>query len=177
MAVAFRVAALAAAAVLALAACERGEPRLMNVAANMNSPDEFSILPTRPLIVPEDLATLPEPAPGGTNRADPRPFDDIAAALGGRPSARDGGIPAADGALVAHAARFGVEAGIRERLAAEDLEFRRRNDGLLLERLFNVNVYFRAYRAMALDRYAELARWRRLGVRTPAAPPEDSAAR
>jgi hypothetical protein len=41
----------------------------------------------------------------------------------------------------------------------------------VLERLFNVNVYFRAYQRQSLDKYAELDRFRRLGVRTPAAPP------
>jgi hypothetical protein len=52
------------------------------------------------------------------------------------------------------------------------LDFRSRNTGLFLERLFNTNVYFSAYREMSLDRYAELERLRRAGVRTPAAPPE-----
>ncbi|WP_439140413.1 DUF3035 domain-containing protein, partial [Roseicyclus sp.] len=61
---------------------------------------------------------------------------------------------------------------IRNVLAAEDLTFRSNNSGLLLERLFNTNVYFSAYREMSLDRYAELDRLRRAGVRTPAAPPE-----
>jgi hypothetical protein len=37
--------------------------------------------------------------------------------------------------------------------------------------MFGTNVYFRAYRQQALDRYAELERLRRMGVRTPAAPP------
>jgi hypothetical protein len=73
---------------------------------------------------------------------------------------------------VSHAARFGVTPGIRDQLAAEDLEFRRSNRGRPLERLFNVNVYFRAYREMSLDRYAELERWRAAGVRTPGVPPQ-----
>jgi hypothetical protein len=34
-----------------------------------------------------------------------------------------------------------------------------------------VNVYFKAYRAQSLDQQAELAFWRRRGVRTPSAPP------
>jgi hypothetical protein len=40
-----------------------------------------------------------------------------------------------------------------------------------LERLFNVNVYYKAYRPMSLDQQAELWRWRRAGARTPSAPP------
>ena len=67
--------------------------------------------------------------------------------------------------------RFGVAGDIRQVLAAEDLEYRRQNNGRILERLANVNVYYDAYRPISLDRYAELARLRRAGIRTPAAPP------
>ena len=70
------------------------------------------------------------------------------------------------------ATRFGTSANIRQALAEEDLEFRRNNRGLPLERLFNVNVYYKAYEELALDQHTELARFRRLGVRTPAAPPD-----
>ena len=44
--------------------------------------------------------------------------------------------------------------------------------GGLLERLFNVNVYFKAYSKMMLDQYAELERWRAIGVPTVGAPPQ-----
>ena len=90
--------------------------------------------------------------------------------LGGRPGAA-GGIPSGDSALYAHAARFGVESGIRSVLASEDLQWRRDNNGRVLERLFNVNVYYKAYRDQSLDQQAELQRWRKLGLRTPSAPP------
>ena len=80
-------------------------------------------------------------------------------------------MPSSDGALYAHASRFGTEAGIRGTLAAEDLEWRRDNNGRLLERLFNVNVYYAAYADMSLDQQAELWRWRKAGARTPSAPP------
>ena len=52
------------------------------------------------------------------------------------------------------------------------MPFRRANDGRLVERLFNVNVYFRAYEPYELDQYAELERLRRAGIRTSAAPPD-----
>lgn len=153
-----------------LGACARGDdaPSLMNLRANSSGPDEFAILPTRPLEIPQDLASLPAPTPGGLNRADPTPEADAIAALGGN-IARGG---AGGGALLTHGTRYGIESGIRETLAQEDLAFRRANDGRLLERLFNVNVYYRAYREQSLDRYAELERMRRAGVRTPAAPPQ-----
>ncbi|NCO17608.1 MAG: DUF3035 domain-containing protein, partial [Alphaproteobacteria bacterium] len=44
----------------------------------------------------------------------------------------------------------------------------------LLERLFSVNVYFKAYLPMSLDQYAELARWRAAGAGNPSAPPPQS---
>jgi hypothetical protein len=157
---------------LALAACggERGEPILMHAAAQERAPDEFSIVPTRPLEMPTSFAALPPPNPGGTNRVDPQPRADVARALGGSPSvALAGG--GADGGIVNHASRFGRDGNIRAQLAAEDYDLRDRNRGRLLERLFAVNVYHQAYQPMWLDKYAELDRWRRAGVRTPAAPP------
>lgn len=162
---------IAIAAMLALVACGNGSgtPQLMNLRTG-EGPDEFAIVPPKPLEMPESLTELPEPTPGGTNRTDRDPEAEAVIALGGRPGAA-GGIPAGDGALYAHAARFGVEGAIRQTLAAEDLEWRRDNQGRILERLFNVNVYYKAYRAQRLDQQAELMRWRALGVRTPSAPP------
>ncbi|WP_076486022.1 MULTISPECIES: DUF3035 domain-containing protein [Rhodobacter] len=159
---------------LALAGCSRAEkqPQLMHLRSATSGPDEFGILPTKPLEMPEDLAMLPDPTPGGANIADPTPEADAVAALGGNPDRlRAGSVPRGDGALLAQASRYGTSADIRAQLAAEDLEFRRKNDGRLLERLFNVNVYYKAYEPMSLDQAAELERWRRAGLRTPAAPP------
>lgn len=156
-------------AVLALAACGRGDPQLMNFDRSAErGPDEFLVLPTRPLEMPPDLAELPPPTPGGTNRVDPQPEADAIAALGGNIERAQG----ASSGLLAYTTRFGVGEDIRGVLAAEDLEYRRNNDGRLLERLFNVNVYYDAYRPLALDRYVELERMRAAGIRTPAAPPE-----
>lgn len=158
-------------AVLALSACGGSDrtPQLMNIRSS-GTPDEFAILPPRALELPTDLAALPDPTPGGANRTDHDPEADAIAALGGqvRPA---GGVPSGDGALVSAAARFGVTGDIRSTLAAEDLEWRRANNGRLLERIANVNVYFRAYQDMSLDQQGELWRWRQAGVRTPSAPP------
>ena len=155
-----------------LAGCATGgDPRLMTFGAQ-RSPDEFAILPTGPLQSPPDMAALPTPTPGGRNLVDPDPRADAVAALGGRVTAeRTGAIPAADAALVRHAARGGAQEDIRETLAAEDLDHRRRNRGRLLERMFGVNVYHRAYRDQVLDRDAETERWRQACARTPGAPP------
>jgi len=83
-------------AALSLAACGQKEPRLMNITANRQGPDEFAILPSKPLQDPPDYNTLPPPRPGAPNLADPTPRADAVAVLGGRPGA---GV-AADKALM-----------------------------------------------------------------------------
>lgn len=158
---------IAAGAVLTLAACGDKDPKLMHIKSESRAPDEFAVLPVKPLQLPEDIAALPAPTPGGTNITDPTPEADAIVALGGNPERAASG----DGGLMAHAGRFGTEAGIRQTLAAEDLEWRRDNDGRLLERIFNVNVYYKAYLPMSLDQYATLDYWRQRGVRTVGAPP------
>lgn len=164
---------MVAACTLALAACGGGSeaPNLLNIKQPRGAgPDEFAILPSGPLEVPQDLASLPEPTPGGSNRTDPNPEADVARALGG--NAEVLARASTDGALIQAAGRYGVDPNIRGELAAADLEFRRDNDGRLLERVFNVNVYYRSYEEMELDQYAELERLRRAGIRTSSAPPE-----
>lgn len=160
---------LVAAALVALAACESGNPKLMNVRSSTNGPDEFAIVPPKALQMPDTLAELPQPTPGGFNRTDVTPNEDAIVALGGRPGGA--GIPAGDGALIAYAARKGVTPNIRTLLAQEDLIYRTDNNGRVLERLFNVNVYFRAYEPYALNQHAELERWRAVGAGNPSAPP------
>jgi len=161
-------------AALTLAACGGGEdttPNLLNIGqSNRDGPDEFSVLPSEPLVIPENLAALPPPTPGQTNRTDPTPRSDAIAALGGNPAVLS--RASNDGALVRYAGRFGVSADIRATLAASDLRYRQQNDGLPLERLFNVNVYFRSYEQLSLDQYAELERLRRAGIRTSSVPPD-----
>ena len=152
-----------------IAGCSRDpEPELLNLRSD-GTPDEFGILPTAPLTEPESYASLPEPTPGGRNLVDPQPEAEAVAALGGRPGVA--ASRAGDGALLNATGRFGVDPAIRQQLAAEDLAFRQQNRGRPIERLFNLNVYFRAYEGQSLDQHAELERFRRAGVTTPAAPP------
>ncbi len=152
---------------LALCACATGEPRLMHLRNPDPGPDEFAILPPKALTLPEDVKTLPAPTLGGTNLTDPTPEADAILALGGNPAAGVSG----NAGLTGYAGRYGTDPAIRAELAANDLELRRNNRGRVLERLFNVNSYFRAYSGESLDKEAELARWRARGVRTPSAPP------
>lgn len=167
-----RTAALALILPMILAACGSGEPSLMNHQTT-REPNEFLVVPAKPLQTPPDAAGLPVPLPGAQNRADATPMQDAVVALGGRPSLleADGPVPAGDSALVAHASRYGRDPAIRTTTAAEDAEFRRRNQGRVLERVFSVNRYFDVYDRQALDQQAEIDRLRRAGVRTSSAPP------
>ncbi len=156
----------ALAAGLLLSACGGGDNRLMNLRSPHDGPDEFAILPTKPLEMPQDFTQLPPPEPGARNLVDPKPLDDAVIALGGRPGA--GGN---DAALASAAGRYGVSGGIREQLAAEDAQIRSRNSPRLLERLFGSSTYHRVYGRQAIGSDTELERWRRAGARTPSAPP------
>jgi len=154
-----------------LSACTAADPDLLTV--RTDDPDEFAIVPTKPLQQPEDFASLPQPTPGGRNLVDPTPEADAAAALGGNVAVLN--RPSSDGALVSYVGRYGITPNIRGELAASDLAFRQRNPGRILERAFSVTTYYRAYRPQSLDQHAEIERFRAAGVRTPAAPPEEAA--
>lgn len=156
------------AAVLLVSACGGGDgaPTLMNLSNHSNGPDEFSILPTRPLEMPKDFKTLPEPTPGSPNLVDPSPLNDAVVALGGTP-----GAGASDPALLATTGRYGVNAGIRGELAAEDQAFRERQSPRLFERLFGTSTYHRVYADQSTSSYQELERARAAQAKTPSAPP------
>jgi hypothetical protein len=163
---------LAILSALVLAACSAGERPLHDMRSSTGGPDEFSVMPVAPLELP-DTFTLPTPTPGASNRTDADPKGDVIVALGGSRAAQSaGGIPTADAALVARASRNGVIPNIRETLAAEDAQFRKtRKRFSLFGGAFSRNRYFKAYSAQALDAYAELQRFRTLGIATPTAPP------
>ena len=162
---------LTIAAGVGLAGCSN-DGTLMNLKSGQDGPDEFAILPTKPLSMPTDLAVLPTPTPGGANITDPTPLGDAVGALGGNPARlANNGVGASDGGLVTYASRYGVQPGIRQDLAVADQEWRAANSRRLLERLAQTSVYLRAYLPMTLDPDAELLRWRRAGAKTPSAPP------
>lgn len=155
---------------LAMAGCS-SSGKLMTLASD-DGPEEFAIVPTRPLELPTDLAQLPAPTPGGTNITDPAPAAEAVAALGGNPGQLAAqGVGAADGALIARATRGGVMPNVRQVTAEEDAEYRRHHGRRPLEALAQSNVYYRAYKPQSLDSQAELERWRRAGARIPSAPP------
>lgn len=160
-------------AVCGLAACGGRDRTLHDLRSNSGEPEEFSIVPNKPLQQPESFSELPPPTPGGANRSDVTPLSDAVAALGGNPARLDpgAGVPSGDGALVNRASRFGRDPAVRQQLAAEDEDFRKRRS-LFTWSIVPTDEYYRAYRGQALDPYDWLQIWRRAGARTPSAPPE-----
>lgn len=164
-----RILATLAAAGL-ITACSGGEPDLLTLSDSGSGPDEFGIVPNRPLEQPRNFAELPPPTPGGGNRSDLDPLADATRALGGTPGGA--AAPVQGRALIAATGRYGTDPSIRADLAARDRAFREANRGRLLNRLFRSSTYYDAYLAQSLDQYGELDRLRAAGIRTPAAPPE-----
>lgn len=153
------------------AACASGE-RLHTFRSSSGGPEEFAVLPNRPLEMPAQATTLPAPTPGGANRADLTPKADAVAALGGRPAAlTETAIPASDAGLVSYTARNGIDPAVRQDLAQTDASFRRRQALLTRIRIVNDDRYYPVYRRQSLNSQAEAGRWRRAGAPTPTAPP------
>lgn len=161
-------------AVLGLAACSQGGRDISMRALDKpnEGPDEFSILPSNRLQAPANYANLPTPTPGGRNLTDRDPRAEGIVALGGTPQpASATSVPATDAGLVSFARRNGGIANIRESLATEDEAFRRRQSRFTKIRLIKTDRYAEAYARETLDAYASWNRFRRAGLRTPAAPP------
>jgi hypothetical protein len=155
---------------LSLTACAGLDRPLRDLDDVGNGPDEFSVTPGLPLELPSDLS-LPEPTPGGSNLTDTFPVSDALVALGGR-SNLAGGIPSTDAGLVAFVGRNGVSPEIRATVAQEDANYRTRARRFSLNPFRRGDRYFIAYARQALDAYAELERFRAVGVTTPTAPPQ-----
>jgi Protein of unknown function (DUF3035) len=164
-----RLIALALIAVTGLAAC--ADKGLRQVTSRGDGPDEFIIVPSKPLEQPESFSALPAPTPGSFNRTDQRPLEDSVARLGGQRSSPNAAIPGQDGALVNHASRFGRDANIRATLAEADAKFRKRSSRLTRIRIVREDFYNRAYRRESLNPGRVAAQFRRAGVPTPSAPP------
>ena len=164
---------MAVLAVATLAGCTGdGDRALTEFRGTRDGPDEFAVLPSKPLETPESFAALPAPTPGGANRTDQNPLGDSIAALGGNPAALNAGsVPASDGGIVTYASRFGVPADVRATVRAEDDRFRRGKWRLNRWKIDKRDLYNDVYKQSWLNAYAELERLRRLGVTTPTAPP------
>lgn len=168
-----RVTHLAILAVLVAAGCSNRDITLHDLNNRTGQPEEFSIVPGKPLQEPDSYADLPNPTPGGANRTDQTPLQDAVAVLGGDPNrvvASGPGVGAGDQAIVSRASRFGRNPGVREQLAEEDLELRRKGS-LFTWKLFPEDEYNKAYRRQRLNPHLWVNRYRQAGVQTPTAPP------
>lgn len=156
---------------VAVAGCsQRG---LRDLRPSGPGPDEFMILPVKPLTAPADYATLPPPTPGAGNLVDPNPIAEGIVAMGGSASALEpGGIPASEAALVTASSRHGVDPSVRETLAEQDATFRKRMLRMSRFRVLPVDRYEQAYRRQALDPFRQTERFRSAGAGTPTSPPE-----
>ncbi len=156
---------------VALAGCAK-KP-LHNLRKNSDGPDEFLVMPVKPLTAPKDYDLLPAPTPGGSNLVDQNPQADAVVALGGRASALDvtRGVPASDGALMASTSRYGVPADTRTSLAEEDAAFRKKQGRLSGFKLFPTDRYSQIYKRDTMDAFEAQETFRNSGFGTPSAPP------
>lgn len=158
-------------AVLTVAGCSK--TTLHDLRTNEPGPDEFSIMPAKPLTAPKNYRSLPAPTPGGSNITDQNPLQDAVAALGGNPQAlRQTSAARADSGLVNHVSRFGVPVDVRQTVAEEDAAYRKRRGRFLNIKLVKVDRYNDVYQRYHLNQQKELWRWRRAGAQTPSAPPK-----
>lgn len=169
-----RAMVIACAAMVALASCS-GQARdlkpLHNLSKGDGKPQEFAVIPVKPLAQPDNYSDLPSPTPGGANRTDLNPKADAVAILGGNPNALNVGAtpPKSDAAVVAQASRFGRDAGIRATLASEDRDFRRTKSRFSWK-IVPEDKYNRIYRSQSLEPNSWLDRYRAAGAATPSAP-------
>ena len=77
-----------------LNACSDTPPKLRDLYDPHAGPEEFAISPNLELEMPQDLASLPTPTPGGKNLTDPNPTGDAIALLGGDPNRVTPSLPA-----------------------------------------------------------------------------------
>ena len=149
-----------------LSACSSDDARLRDLYDVGTGPEEFAVLPSKPLTIPSNLKNLPVPDLAAGNLADPTPKRDLIEMLGGSID-NSISIPEKDQNLLKYVSRAGVDTNIREELAEEDRKFLRRMGVLTSVKLFRVDRYNQIYRKMTLSAPKELERWRSLGVRTP----------
>lgn len=138
-------------------------------------PDEFSVLPVKPLTEPKDYQFLPAPTPGGANLTDPNPKADAVVALGGNAAALNPNtsVPSSDAALVTASSRYGVPANTRQTVNQEDADFRDRQSRWTRLRLFKIDRYAEVYKRDAIDPYQQTEAFRRRGYETPSSPPDE----
>lgn len=170
----FKSALILVMAATGLAACGGYERdiTLRDIRSAGPGPDEFAILPGKPLQPPANFTELPPPTPGGANLTDQNPLGDGIAALGGNPARLQArGVPAGDAGLVRYASRNGVDPNVRAELAAQDEDYRRRKSRFTKFRLTRQDLYDKIYKRETLNARRTWNLFRRAGAPTPTAPP------
>ncbi|HEY9040464.1 MAG TPA: DUF3035 domain-containing protein [Roseovarius sp.] len=158
---------------LAVAGCGQNG-KLSRIKNTSNGPDEFTVMPTKPLQTPDSYSALPPPTPGAANLTDMNPRAEGIAALGGNPAATvPSGIDRGNAGLINHVSRNGVSPAIRQQLASEDADTRRRHGRVNIFNIGPNDDYTDAYKKQWLDAQAEKQRMQRSGVITPSAPPAE----
>ncbi|SLN63066.1 hypothetical protein ROA7450_03292 [Roseovarius albus] len=156
----------------AVAACSGKDKPLTRIKHTGNGPDEFAILPSKPLQEPESFTSLPAPAPGTANLTDVNPRAEGVIALGGNPAALAGNkINASETALVNYSRRYGVEPDIRTIVAVEDAEVRKKRGRVNILNIGPDDDYTLAYKKEWLNSQAAREQLSAQGVGTPSAPP------
>lgn len=152
---------------LVLSGCaDGGLAGFLRASGATSTPDEFMVLPTKPLEMPADLAALPAPVPGARNRVDIDPEELAVAGLTGTP----GQVNTVSGAaLVARAGPAAPQ--IRSVVASEDATWRAENGGLFFERLFSADKEAVIYRGQVLDAPGTFVDLRDRGVDVPSPSP------
>lgn len=134
-----------------------------------SSPDEFTVLPSKPLEQPTTYNTLPTPTQNDINLANQRPISDAVVALGGNAAALNGtrSTPA-EAPLIAAVSRNGVTDNIRTILANESATKRKgRNGDRFLYRLTGRPDPKGRGSKDAIDPELEAIRLHELGIKTP----------
>lgn len=169
--------ALAACLALALSACSGSDE-------TDSGPEEFTVLPSKPLERPRDYQNLPTPG-AGESRTKPDPQADAVKALGGNPnllrkeetqsSRLEQKSKPPQSPIVRAASRFGFEENIREIMAEEDSQYQKDHGSLLLSYISKEASSVRTYGAMILDPSAEAEKLRSGGIEVPEPEPVETA--
>lgn len=144
-------------ALVSLIACSKN--------SNSKGPDEFLVIPTKPLIMPDNYSNIPLPILGMINRVQYEPRKDILRAFGGNPNlSASKKIKSNEIALLRVTTRRGVDQNIRKKLQTEDLALRKSHPLKVLERIAGKSNKSIAYKGSVLDIELELKRLRKLGI-------------
>ena len=90
-----------------IAACSSDDARLRDLYDVGTGPEEFAVLPSKPLIIPSNLRELPVPDETVGNLADPTPKRDLIEKLGGSLDETKI-VPKKDKGLLNYVSRAGV---------------------------------------------------------------------